>query len=299
MPSSQSFAHALDKSLLLNVASQVGIAVPKTVVPKNWEEVEHIASTFKYPGVLKWHDPAKVMSELKQNQLSLFKAEHVSNANEFICAAKRYLPLNAWPMMQEYCSGFGLGQFFFMHEGNAIRRFQHMRIAEWPPEGGFSSVCEAIPLQNFERLQELSIALLPKIGWDGVAMLEYRYDPEHDSAVLMELNGRFWGSYPLAVACNAGFGLLSYSVNTSGAVNVPGAMRDDLRCRMVSTEIKRLVRILFFPSKINDQNFKIEPIKELIRFVSDYFNPRVRYYVWSCNDPVPWFTDILNFIFRR
>jgi hypothetical protein len=42
----------------------------------------------------------------------------------------------------------------------AVRRFQHLRVAEWPPEGGFSSVCDGVPLDQFTDLQEKSIRLL-------------------------------------------------------------------------------------------------------------------------------------------
>lgn len=62
--------------------------------------------------------------------------------------------------------------------------------------GGFSSVCDALPLSEHQALQAQSVALLRAIGWEGVAMVEYRFDPATGTAVLMEINGRFWGSYP-------------------------------------------------------------------------------------------------------
>ncbi len=51
-----------------------------------------------------------------------------------------------------------------MRNGEVLRRFQHTRIAEWPPEGGFSSVCDSVPLSEHRELQERSIALLRAIG---------------------------------------------------------------------------------------------------------------------------------------
>ena len=117
-------------------------------------------------------------------------------------------------------------------------------IAEWPPEGGFSSVCDAVPLSHHQDLQERSIALLRAIGWEGCAMVEYRLDDATGEAALMEVNGRFWGSFPLAVQAGAGFANLAYHLQGLGQTPELPPLTEELRCRMVTTELKRLVRIL-------------------------------------------------------
>ncbi len=201
-------------------------------------------------------------------------------------------------MVQSYCPGQGLGQFFFMHQGKALRRFQHLRIAEWPPEGGFSSVCDALPLDQCVALQERSIALLRHIGWEGLAMVEYRYDAMKQEAALMEINGRYWGSFPLAVHCHAGFALLTYQICMGEPLAVLSPPRQDIRCRMVATELKRLVRICLQPQRIADKSFPVRKAAEIRRFLADFLRPRVRYYVWSWNDPRPFFRDICNLLHK-
>lgn len=299
VPPLESFTQVLNKVRTLDVARQVGIPVPESAVPTTWTDVERIATSFPFPAVLKWPDPAMVREILGLHGLRLEKAEHVRTGAEFLTAASRYLLINRWPMVQEYCPGVGLGQFFYMHKRTAIRRFQHIRVAEWPPEGGFSSVCDAVPLDRFRELQELSIALLREIGWEGQAMVEYRYDPTRDRAMLMEINGRFWGSYPLAVASGAGFAHLAYSINALGKLPELPMVSSDLRCRMVTTEIKRLIRILLSPKKIRDPRFKRRPLSEIVRFLADFMKKHVCYYVWAKDDPMPFFADVLNAIRRR
>jgi len=71
-------------------------------------------------------------------------------------------------------------------------------------------------------------------------------------------------------------------------------LRQDLRCRMVATELKRLRRILLERDQIKDQAFKVRPLYEILRFVSDFLRPSVRYYVWSISDPKPFFRDVGN-----
>jgi hypothetical protein len=48
-------------------------------------------------------------------------------------------------------------------------------------------------------------AKLERTGWNGVAMVEYRWDPATDRFYLMEMNLRFWGSIHLALFAGADF----------------------------------------------------------------------------------------------
>lgn len=298
VPTAAKLNVVLDKQLTLQAAREVGIAVPQSVEPISMRQAQALAATFSFPAVLKWKDPNAVARKLSAHGLELLKAEYVYSPAEFLDVAKRYSPLGEWPIVQGYCPGRGLGQFFYMHRGEALRRFQHIRIAEWPPEGGFSSVCDSVPLDQHVALQELSIALLRHIGWEGVAMVEYRWDPQTDRAVLMEINGRYWGSYPLAMHSRAEFALISYYIENG--LNLPALpkIRSSVRCRMVSTELKRLVRIWLQPDRIADRTFKIRPWAELMRFIVDFFRPATRYYVWCWTDPKPFAVDMKNMLVK-
>lgn len=293
VPSLAAIEIVLDKQRTLQTARTVGIEIPESVEPTSMAEVVKLAGSFRFPAVLKWKDPGAVAQLLDSENLEMLKAEYVYSADELVAVGKRYQAIGQWPLVQGYCAGYGLGQFFYMHKGEAIRRFQHKRVAEWPPEGGFSSVCDSVPLEQHEELQEQSIALLKAVGWEGVAMVEYRMDPMTGQAVLMEINGRYWGSFPLAVECDAGFALIAYYLHSNLGLPLLPPLRNGVRCRMVATEVKRLVRILFYPELIVDQSFKIRKSAELTRFIFDFFNPKVTYYVWSLADPRPFFADIL------
>jgi len=295
-PTIRAMEMVLDKQRTLQAARTVGILVPETAEPTSMADIERLANRFRFPAVLKWKDPAAVAHLLETSGLDMTKAEYVYSAAELLTVGRRYLSIGQWPLIQEYCAGFGLGQFFYMHEGKPIRRFQHRRVAEWPPEGGFSSVCDSVALSEHTQLQEKSIELLQAIGWEGVAMVEYRVDPSTGKAVLMEINGRYWGSYPLAVACDAGFALIAYYLHSGLDLPPLPPLRNGMRCRMVATEVKRLARIWLQPQLIVDRSFAIKKTSEAIRFIADFFRPRVSYYVWSMTDPRPFCADIANLI---
>jgi len=299
LPTVESLDVVLDKQKTLAIAQQLGMSVPSTLEPTSFEMLDAQADSLTYPVVLKWKDPNAVGKVLDAHGLALLKAEYATSADQLRAIGRRYEAVGMWPLVQEYCAGIGLGQFFFMHKGEALRSFQHIRVAEWPPEGGFSAVCDSVPMSEHLDLQAQSLALLRAVGWEGVAMVEYRFDPERQRATLMEINGRFWGSFPLAVHCHAGFALLAHGVQ--GQANIPRLepMVDRLRCRMVGIEVKRLSRILFQPGRIQDPCFRRRPWHEVFRFAIDFLRPGVRYYLWSADDPGPFFTDLINTIFRR
>lgn len=299
VPATHMLASVLDKSKTLSIAGAIGIAVPKTVEPTSRQDIERIAPTFPFPAVLKWKDSNAIAPRLATAGLALVKAEYVYTAEELRDIGRRYAPVGEWPLVQQYCRGQGLGQFFFMRGGHAIRVFQHRRVAEWPPEGGYSSVCDAVPLDRHQALQRQSIALLRALDWEGVAMVEYRHDAVNDRSVLMEVNGRFWGSLPLAVAAGAGFALHAHAAAIGARPPELAQPRSDLRCRMLATEAKRLVRLWLAPSKIADRSYRAQPMRETLRFVVDFFRPRVRYFVLSPDDLRPVGRDILNMLLRR
>lgn len=298
LPNPAALAIVLDKQRTLLAASEVGIRVPLSVEPISMADAEKLAQTFPFPAVLKWKDPSRIAPRLSKLSIELVKAEYVYSPQEFLDIARRYEPLGEWPLVQEYCKGQGLGQFFFMYHGVSVRSFQHLRIAEWPPEGGFSSVCDSIDLTQHAALQAQSVALLQRIGWEGVAMVEYRLDSTTGKACLMEINGRFWGSFPLAVHCRANFALLSYALQGRHQMPVLPPLSGPVRCRMVATELKRLVRLLLQPMLIRDRSFKYSKSSEIRRFVGDFFKPHVRYYVWSASDPLPFLVDMRNLLLK-
>lgn len=200
--------------------------------------------------------------------------------------------IGVYPLLQEYAAGYGLGQMIFMHRGQPALVFQHRRLAEWPPEGGVSAVCESLPRDTHADLLERSIALLRALQWSGPAMVEYRYDESTGEACLMEINGRYWGSQPLAFHAGAHFAWYAYATAERQAPPSSAPYRVGLRCRFFVPELKRLVRILFHPERIQDRRLRFDRFRELVRFFGWYLDPRTRYYVFSLSDPRPFLADL-------
>jgi len=104
-------------------------------------------------------------------------------------------------LLQEYYRGSGQGVELLMHQGRPLAAFQHKRLREVPVNGGASAFRESVPLEP--ELYHHSVRLLETLSWTGLAMVEFKVGAEGPK--LMEINGRVWGSLPLAVRAGMDF----------------------------------------------------------------------------------------------
>ena len=280
----------LDKSATLSRAKALGIDVPESWQPVASDDFAIKAARLSYPIVLKWADPPAILPRLAEHGIAFVKSEYAENAGALVATLARYDTLAMWPLAQRYCPGIGLGQMFHMKDGVATLRFQHRRIHEWPPEGGVSTVCATVPLDQHEEQRGKSEALLASIGFEGPAMVEYRYDAPTGKYWLMEINGRFWGSLPLARHAGAEFAWESYARAMGIATGQPEIK--ERHARYTIPETRRLIRVFFAKSAIADRQFKATPWRDLMSYISDFIDPGMRYFVWDRRDPGPFFADM-------
>jgi predicted ATP-grasp superfamily ATP-dependent carboligase len=288
----------LDKSATLALGHSVGIDVPAHWQPMASEDFAAHAQNLEYPVVLKWADPPAVVSLLTEHEFEFLKAEFACDGITLAAALQRYDGLRRWPLVQNYCAGVGIGQMVYMADGKAIMRFQHERLHEWPPEGGVSTLCQTIPLSEHTAQMEKSEALLQAIGWEGPAMVEYRYDAATGRYWLMEVNGRFWGSLPLASVSGAEFAWEQYRRVILRQTDIARKPRNFLRARYMIPETRRLIRVLFQRRRITDPVFRPRPWRDLVDYLKGFFSVQTGYYVFRMDDPAPFFRDLRNIIIK-
>ncbi|MEM8800596.1 MAG: carboxylate--amine ligase [Pseudomonadota bacterium] len=299
VPAPGQLERVLDKQAAIRAADAVGIDRPLSIQIETLAALEDHLPGLTYPLVLKWADPGSAHAKLKPLGLRVDKAAYIHSETELKRYLRQFEPAGCFPLIQSYCAGGGLGHMIYMHQGRALIRFQHRRVHEWPPEGGVSSVCVAERADMYPDLMAKSEALLATLGWEGPAMVEYRFDHTTGDAKFMEVNGRFWGSLPLAVHARAGFVITTYRAMGLGDVRPPEPYRTGLKARYMIPETRRLARILFGRQKIKDPYFAVRPTRELARFFLDYLNPHSRYYVWAWDDPLPMLADLWSAVFNR
>lgn len=295
VPRPDVMAKVLNKDASIGAAKRLGIETPATVQVKSLQEGERIAGSIRYPVVLKWSNPHAVFDRLSREGLDLVKAEYAHDQAELVAVLSRYSPVGTFPLIQEYAPGYGMGQMFLFVNGQALLAFQHRRVHEFPPEGGISTICESVPLAEHADCRSRSVALLESLAWEGVAMVEYRHDPTTGRYVLMEINGRFWGSQPLAYHAGAHFAW-AWVASQLGQSLPSAGYRGGIRCCYMVPEMRRLMRVFFERRKILIDAGRFGRTWSAAGLLRTLLTPGTCFYVFSLRDPRPFLADAISML---
>jgi hypothetical protein len=118
-------------------------------------------------------------------------------------------------LLQQYCRGEGYGVEVLAREGRIVLAFQHHRLAEIPVTGGASAWREGTALDPV--LYGHAERLIQALRWTGLAMVEFKVGEE---VWLVEINGRVWGSLPLAVLSGVDFPAALVELHCAGGAQV-------------------------------------------------------------------------------
>jgi len=199
LPASDALHTCLDKASVLRVAKQIGIGTPADYTEyidsvSRKERTEKALWDLEFPVFLKtsYEGGPKIR-------------ERIDRHDEFWPTYDRLKQKTADGMLlvQEYVGGdpatYGYG-FLFLG-GEPVLAFGQQELRSIPRSGGSGTRVRA--LQNHE-LKLASEQLLSEIGYEGIALVEYKKRSD-GSFALMEVNPKFWASYSLASKCNHHF----------------------------------------------------------------------------------------------
>lgn len=194
--------HALaavrDKLATLELARELGVPTPRTALVTNAAEARREAAPLGWPIVLK-----PQASRIYAGDGETLEAMNVTYAGDFDTLDERMRRFEGRcpVLLQEYCTGEGLGVELLTDRGRPLAAFQHRRLREVPTTGGASSYRESVALDS--TLYAYSVQMLEALEWTGLAMVEFKVGASGPK--LMEINGRVWGSLPLAVRSGVDF----------------------------------------------------------------------------------------------
>jgi predicted ATP-grasp superfamily ATP-dependent carboligase len=193
LPPHNSLEAASDKYHTVQLAQSLGIEVPRTWLIESLPDLA-VPQKLSFPVVVKdrfsvrWSDRNAVFGSVayahSQGELENKVTERLQAAGDVLA--------------QEFVAGVGIGFSCLVIAGKVYLPFQWQRIREVDPRGSGSSARKSIPLD--ESLVSLSSRLIVEIGFEGIAMVEYKKTSD-GRLVLMEINGRPWGSIGLPIAC--------------------------------------------------------------------------------------------------
>jgi predicted ATP-grasp superfamily ATP-dependent carboligase len=222
-PTPESLRIAHDKIRLVELCRTIGVPVPDSVVTDAPLDDTRVAA-LGFPLILKprtsrflrdgrWREAGVVVVTDRQH-LAKVLAESAGAQDGAV-------------LLQRWVPGEGRGIFLLAKDGEPRCVFAHRRIREKPPWGGVSTLCESARPEP--TLLDYATRLVRALRWSGVAMVEFRWDPATGQSWLMEINGRFWGSMQLAIACGADFPWLLYEQEVLCRSSAGPTVRDGVR----------------------------------------------------------------------
>lgn len=228
---------AADKVDLVRTATRLGVPVPKTVVV--CDPVRMPEHDLVFPVVVK---PRRSRVRTPGGWVSCAVTYAASQGELALDLASR--PRHEFPvMLQERIVGPGFGVFACYHAGRPVALFSHRRVRERPPWGGVSVLSESTAL--CPQAREYATRLLDEIGWQGVAMVEFKRDLRDGAPKLMEINGRFWGSLQLAIDAGVDFPALLLETVRAGRFEPQAPYRIGVRSRWLWGDFDSLLLSLF------------------------------------------------------
>lgn len=280
----EALAAARDKRATIELARSLGIPTPRSAMVTTTAEAREEARRLGWPLVLK-PMVSRVMSDGGPVQ-----GLPVTYAGGFASLAERMQRFEGiCPVqLQDYQAGEAFGVELLMHRGRPLAAFQHRRLREIPITGGASSFRESVALDG--TLYEQAVRLLAALEWTGLAMVEFK------GPRLLEINGRVWGSLPLAVQSGMDFParMADLFLNGPPPEEEPPATEYRLGVRSRNLELDTLWIASVLRKSRRYPYLAVPRRREALRAAARVLSPADGYDVIDGTDPRPGVVDLVR-----
>jgi predicted ATP-grasp superfamily ATP-dependent carboligase len=290
LPDHADVLRAFNKNEMVQLASSIGIAVPKTVTVSNVEDARRACQALKFPVVLK--PRSSVETESDGGVRITGRPRYAKDPQELLARYEELIQICSQMLAQEFVDGEGVGYFALMCHGELRGEFAHRRIRDVHPTGSGSAV--RVSVEPDPEMRDASLAILKALRWHGVAMVEFREAPS-GPPVFMEVNGRFWNSLPLACYSGADFPSWLAELAEKGDIEDNPQFRSGVVCRWLLGDFRHLIEVMKGPPVGYPR-----PYPDRWQTMLAVLTPRSGTYHdnFQWRDPLPELGDWLNFLER-
>jgi predicted ATP-grasp superfamily ATP-dependent carboligase len=277
------FETAFDKAKLASVLAATDVPAPETYAPSSTEAAAALADDVDYPVVVKPRSKSHLVDGGYTVTL-VGDDNYVDSPTELRRVYGRIAAgedTEDAPLIQEYVAGTTTATVALAHEGDVRSYFQEKRLRTYPASGGNSALLGAV---REPTMLTYTRRVLERLEWTGPAMVEFMETPDGEFYVI-EVNGRYWGSLPFAIACGVDVPWHHYlqlrGVDPSPLIEF-GDYRTDVRQR----------RLLYEDIKWLGENLADGNLGATVPFVRDFGRSRLNFV--DLGDPVPTVGSLLQ-----
>ena len=198
-----------NKAFIQNYAQSVRISIPRLY---EWKNVDELGSVLT---AVEAKDRYVIRLRRSNSAKGVFYAD---TPDEVVSRVRNLINLynlqpDRYPIVQQCVQGEGWGVSCLYWEGQLVASFTHRRLREKMESGGPSTYREHL---SNPAIESMAHKLLSSLGWHGLAMVEFKYNPETGQAWLIEVNPRLWGSVHHAISAGVEFPYLLFLASTQG-----------------------------------------------------------------------------------
>lgn len=265
-PGPEILDYALDKLQTLRLAHRLGVPTPRTIHGGSASEILDRAPELTFPVAIKPRGPA--LHATTQHRVG-FKVRYAHSLQELERLLRSIGGDAQAVLVQELAHGVGRCVSAVCKNGEPLATFVYSRDRELPHSGGISVMRKSI--EPDPRLVSYATTLLRAIRWQGVAMVEFKYDAATDQYTLMEINGRFQASAALSLDAGLNYPHLVASLFTGRNLPSVRPYRVGVRERWLRGDLLALAQALV------DHSDRTTPRRRLIVDFCRDLRPGVRY----------------------
>jgi D-aspartate ligase len=267
VPEEEITRRVLDKAITYQYAREVGVDVPASYGPATRATAARLDLVF--PLVVKPPESARFWEVLGKKLLV------ARNRSELIAAVQRVEDADMAAEVFDLVPGQDNQVYnytvYLDGRGQPVAEFGLRKLRKAPR---FFGVGRAATAAHLPHLRERTIALLQRIGWRGVASVEYKLDPRDGRYRLMEINGRCPLTNALPTRCGVNYPLLAWREHVlrekvSAAPNGWSGVWTHMHADLLYTAVEE---------RGPDWSWR--------EFIRSYTGPWVDA-VWSSKDPLP------------
>jgi predicted ATP-grasp superfamily ATP-dependent carboligase len=184
-------AMLMDKGAFSELARRAGLPVPRTFTPRTLEEAERVAAELTYPAIVKPSQPTAWKHPTLPREIRTAKAIVLHSGEELMAVCRAVAPWGLALVLQEYVPGDDSAHYdvhaYIDRQGQPRATFCGRKWRIHPPHVGSGCFVESL---HEPVLEALTVDILRRIGYRGIANLNFKRHSLTGEFKLLEINAR-------------------------------------------------------------------------------------------------------------
>lgn len=287
----RSFSITFDKVKTRELAEAHGIPVAAGEIVSDATQIDAALASRDYPLVIK--PQASFSFEDLERRNSVARVYTETEAREAISERLH----SGKVIVEQNVNGSGWGVEVLAAQGAILLVQQHERLHE-PLHGGASSYRRTVPVSG--AFMHAVRRLLSDLRYTGVAMFEFKGEPGGKGEIggdwiLVEINGRFWGSLPLSLSAGIDFPYALWQLLVGGGAEVVNEYETNVYARNLKRDLKWLW--LNLRADRTDPVLATRTLSQVVGELRHIVSGREHADQFTIDDPAPGVAELVSLAF--